>query len=105
MNRPPSRRPYGQKSTARPPSRRPYGQQRAKSTAADKPRVTPKPGMKLDDLKKSYKKSFNMLPPVAAVRTTAKFGRDLGTFLGKQARKILQIPKGKGVDTKYRGVR
>tara|TARA_R100001510_G_C7653410_1_gene211585 strand:- start:741 stop:956 length:216 start_codon:yes stop_codon:yes gene_type:complete len=43
--------------------------------------------------------------PTAAKAITGGFGLALGSFLGKKARKMLEIPKGKEIDTKFRGVR
>ena len=70
----------------------PFGTgKKRKSTPQDKPRIV------------------NTITPAGVAKTSFMFGKKLGTFLGKQSRKILQIPKAKvenkPINTRFRGVR
>ena len=87
----------------------PFGTgKRRKSKPENKPgieRVEPTPGISLPDIEKSMSNAVNAIPAVATAKASFRLGNKLGTFLAKKARQMLQIPKGKGVDTQYRGVR
>lgn len=87
----------------------PFGTgKRRKSKPENKPRierVEPTPGISLSEFEKSMSNAVNAIPAVAAAKSSFRLGNKLGTFLAKKARQMLQIPKGKGVDTQYRGVR